>query len=189
METLDSTNLQQRRRLSPGERVTVRELSTELRSKWIERVFAKLLSIYGDGFASNWAHTNIDEVKATWADALGGFDADAIGNALKDCYDEEYCPKLPKFVALCRKHVIRPIALQDVTPIPAPQAAALIAEAHKRAGISPRPGKYDFKLWAKKLRTDYQDAIFLQPIQIRMASEALGEIWDNGLCKLKGVAA
>lgn len=43
--------------------------------------------------------------------------------------------------------------------------------------------------WAKKLRTNYQDGIVLQPTQIRMASEALREIWENGECKQKAEAA
>lgn len=82
---------------------TIRDLSTAQRSEWIERIFARLAAIYGKEFAYKWGEVNVDEVKATWADALAGFDGEAIKGALTACEDVAKCPNLPEFKAMCRQ--------------------------------------------------------------------------------------
>ena len=41
----------------------------------------------------------------------------------------------------------------------------------------------DPKAWAKRLRGMYLRRQTLLPCQIRLASEALGEVWDGGQCR------
>jgi len=96
-----------------------------------------------------------------------------IGAALKACYDEPHAPKLPDFLALCRRFAKRSFQHQDVSAIPTAQAAAIIAEAQKRAGIK-KEEKYDYKLWAKKLIARHEAGGNLSPGQIQMAQAALG---------------
>lgn len=179
MQTV-STHLQQPQPHSPGA-LELRTLSRDTQSKWIERIFQKLLSIYGDRFSANWAHADIADVKETWADALGGFDAETIGRAIKACYDEQHPPKLPDFVALCRKYAKRSYVHDDSQSVSNEQAKAILSEANKRSGY--QKGAYDYRGWAKKLRERYLKGERLLPIQISMASEALNETWADGQCK------
>ena len=85
--------------------ITVRQLSTEQQNAWIERVFAKLTAIYGDAFTRNWIESDFDDVKRTWSDILGGFSADDIGAALKQCYAMPKPPNAPEFASMCRTHM------------------------------------------------------------------------------------
>jgi hypothetical protein len=83
----------------------VLELSTEQRFAWIEKIFTRLLAIYGDRFAMMWAPSDKDEMKEVWGDALRTFNANEIQSALHACMEREYPPNLPQFVALCRASV------------------------------------------------------------------------------------
>ena len=160
---------------------------------WVDRIFARFSAMYGNKFADMWKDTNLAEVKLMWAGKLGGFidKPDAIKQAL-DSFDERpWPPTLPEFIVACRDCARRmpgqALALPE--PISTQAAVAIVAEAHKRAGISPKRSGYDFKLWAKKLRAEYQAGVCLTHTQIQMASDALGEAWDNGLCEpIKGAA-
>lgn len=99
-------------------------------------------------------------MKSVWADALGGFDSEAISAALKACYEEPHCPNLPNFISMCRRYALRTSKQSDIDePIPKDQAAKIIAEAHKRSGIKPST-KYDYKAWAKNIIRDYEDGTY-----------------------------
>lgn len=80
----------------------MRELSREQQFRWIEKLFSRLLAIYGDKFAAMWAQADKNEMKMVWADALGGFSADEISSALTKCYEAEWPPNLAQFVGYCR---------------------------------------------------------------------------------------
>ena len=88
-----------------GTEVTVRQLSTEQRNAWIDRVFQKLTLIYGDTFTRNWNGIDAESVRETWADILAGFAAEDIGAAIKSCYSNPKPPNAPEFAALCRQHM------------------------------------------------------------------------------------
>ena len=82
--------------------MTIRELSTDMQHKWVERLFARLLAIYGERFAAMWASTDKAEMKAVWANALGGFSSVELTSALDRCLGEKFAPNLPEFVSYCR---------------------------------------------------------------------------------------
>lgn len=42
--------------------------------------------------------------------------------------------------------------------------------------------------WARILKSEYLDGVILNPMQISMASEAMGETWEKGQCKPKAAA-
>lgn len=75
--------------------------------RWIERLFARFLALYGERFSRMWANADLAEVKATWADRLGGFQGESLAHALKACDERPYPPTLPEFLGLCRDHARR----------------------------------------------------------------------------------
>lgn len=83
----------------------IRELSTEQRKDWIERIFTRLSGIYGSEFTYKWADVDNDALKAEWADALGGFHADDIAAALQSCRAQPKAPNLPEFASMCRQNM------------------------------------------------------------------------------------
>lgn len=69
---------------------------------WIDRIFARLNSMYGSRFADMWAGTNMAEWKSTWADGLQGYSVDEIKRGLAECMKSDWPPTLPQFLKLCR---------------------------------------------------------------------------------------
>lgn len=113
----------------PAAAPTIRELSTEARGRWIERLFSRFLAMYGQQFAAMWASCDLAEVKALWADRLGGFTADHIGAALRACEDRRYPPNLPEFVGLCRDQARRDG--DGIRKLPAPRIDEATAAQRK----------------------------------------------------------
>ena len=115
-------------------------MDTQLR--WIERLFARLLAIYGDRFSAMWAHTDKEEMKQVWAEALGGFTADQIADALKICLDEPHAPNLPMFLAYCRrKAVMQTRQIEYKSEISNKVAIERLAEIKKRFDFNKGKGK------------------------------------------------
>ena len=172
----------------PAQTVTLRQLSTDLQQGWIERLFSRLAALYGASFGRQWQGTEIADVKAVWAEKLGGFTAQHIGAALKSCDDRPYPPNLPEFIELCRQHARG--ANQQRMPASGPQLSAdEIAERTRQLeAAAVKSKKYDYKRWCNELRERYLAGECLLPIQIQMVSEALGESWENRQCKQKVAA-
>jgi len=61
-----------------------------------------------------------------------------------------------------------------------PERRAKLRVYIARLKQTPKPDSLD---WAWLIKTDYIDGVWLAPIQIAMAAEALGEIWENRECK------
>jgi hypothetical protein len=159
----------------------IRGLSTDTQYKLIERLFLKLQSYYGTRFNNLWHGIPADEVKKSWMEALSGFTSEEVGKALDICLGEKYPPNLPEFVSMCRSRTdARPALANAEAAMPPEKAAAIIAEVNKRMPDKHKPEKHDPKLFAKKLRDRYTSGEKLLPIQISMASEALGEKWAEG---------
>lgn len=114
--------------------VTVRSLSKDHQRAWIERIFAKLTSIYGDDFTRNWRGIDPEEIKAEWADTLGGFHAADIASALQACRSQPKAPNLPEFASLCRQNMNtrNTVTLAPLTPEER-AAAAKVAETVAKA--------------------------------------------------------
>lgn len=115
--------------------MTIRELSTQQRSDWIERIFARLNSIYGKDFAYKWEDANVEEMREAWSDTLAGFNGEAIKSALKACGSLPKCPNLPEFAAMCRASMQTRAEFPDVEPVEPvkrSKAAAMIADFAKK---------------------------------------------------------
>jgi len=82
---------------------------------WIDALFTKFETMYGQQFIDKWKNCDIDQVKQTWAEELGGMSGDRIKKALSDCNEVcKYPPNLPEFYQLCRAVMIysKPIEQQ-----------------------------------------------------------------------------
>lgn len=107
----------------------MRELSKEKQGVWVERLFSRLASFYGSAFGRQWDGTNLAEVKLAWAEKLGGFTADQIGDALVAIETKPYPPNLPEFLAACREAAKR--IGNPVQALPAPDIPPDVIE-HRR---------------------------------------------------------
>lgn len=143
MEAAEQTGSVQPLPNSQGQTVTLRQLSTELQQGWIERLFSRLAALYGAAFGRQWEGTNLSDVKAVWAEKLGGFTAQNIAAALQSCDERPYPPNLPEFIELCRNHARRQ-GLQSLS-LPAPQLTAeelaerakILADLHEKLTRAP----------------------------------------------------
>jgi hypothetical protein len=76
---------------------------------WIDALFLRFSSYYGEQFISKWKHTDIEQTKNDWAEALWKYDREILKVALEYCREEsKYPPSLPEFVQMCKN--ARPIA-------------------------------------------------------------------------------
>lgn len=76
--------------------------STVLPSAWIDRIFERLLAMYGRKFADMWGCVETGSLKATWAEALADLKPEEISRGLSACLTREWPPTLPEFRGLCR---------------------------------------------------------------------------------------
>jgi hypothetical protein len=81
-----------------------------LPATWIERIFERLIGIYGNQFRSkfqaieNGIDVGMENAKAVWADELAGFhnNPEAIAYALKNL-PGDFPPNALEFAAICRR--------------------------------------------------------------------------------------
>lgn len=183
MEAAEQTGSVQPSPNSQAQTVTLRQLSTELQNGWIERLFSRLAALYGAAFGRQWEGTNLADVKALWADKLGGFTAAQIGSALTACDERPYPPNAAEFLMLCRDIAKRERDSRlAALPIPEITPEAIAARHRQLESIAAKPPAYDYKLWAKTLRSEYLAGVHLLPVQVAMASEALNEDWEKREC-------
>ena len=153
--------------------------STRLPDSWVESLLARMLATYGQKFRSQWADVPPETLRETWAAALGRFDGERIKWALEQMIATcPWPPTLPEFVALCRQ---APREEPAKLPAPSPseqQRAERVEQLATEVFVAREPGKH----WARRLRAEWLAGRSLMPIQIELASSALGERWhsDNG---------
>jgi len=118
-------------------------------------------------------------VKEVWAEKLGGFTAVEIGEALKSCEEKEYPPNLPEFIGMCRTAARRRPSIEE--PISATKQDIRRIESAVEC-ITSTSSQYDYRRWCKELKRRYLAGEVLLPIQVQLASEAMGETWTAGEC-------
>lgn len=71
----------------------------------VDWLFAKLLTMFGRGWADLWHDIPIATVKADWRHALSCYDADTIRLAYESMHRDarQFPPNLSEFSALCRQ--------------------------------------------------------------------------------------
>lgn len=134
-----------------------------LPSAAVDRVFERMLAIFGvQRMAVAWGDVPADERRAVWSEALGRFDLQAIGGAVRELAvgGTGWPPTLPEFVAMVQAQSAPvPAAHRRALPVPSRTAAdlaagreqmdrikAMLAGTLKRprsAGVSREPGSDD----------------------------------------------
>lgn len=154
-----------------------------LPDRWIDKIFSRMEAFYGSTFIDKWRNTDVLEVKAVWANELANFsdNPECFSKALKELMDEHktFPPSLPEFVELCRRNYVQPSATLLLPP-PSPLSRDEAAKRANEIGVIVSRYPADGLGWAKMLRNKYLAGEKLLPIQISLASEALGEVWSMG---------
>lgn len=154
-----------------------------LPAEWVERIFSHMACNYGAKFADLWAGQDIETVKRYWGLKLGGFAGHplSIKAALEALDERPFPPTLPEFIALCRISARREgagPALPPPAPLSRDDASARVQEISAKVGKSDPHAAGPW--WAHALRKKYLSGERLLPVQINLASEALGEVWSMG---------
>lgn len=152
----------------------------KLPDAWVESLLARMLSIYGHRFQSQWADVPPASMLETWAATLGRFTGEQIRWALEQMVTScPWPPTLPEFVALCRQ-APRP---EPVNVLPAPDAVRdSIHRVQQVAETAPkRTEAFEYAApstdWAFKLRERFLAGESLYLAQIQAGSKVCGENW------------
>lgn len=162
--------------------------SASLPDAYVQRIFEHMSCCYGSKFLDMWQGQDPAQLRAYWGRKLAGF-ADrpqSIKAALDALEDRPFPPTLPEFIALCRISSRRdgPAALPPPDPLSREDAARRLGEVSARAGVKADPHRAS-PWWAEKLRDKYLAGERLLPVQISLASEALGEVWNMGKIEIR----
>jgi len=136
---------------------------------WVDRIFDRLIVVYGQAFLRRWDGLDLADVKANWAYELRGFATwpDGIRHALENLPPDGAPPTVLQFRALCLR---KPPAPPPALPLP-PADPQRVAEL---IGAMPRPAERDPKAWAWGLkRRDEANPRSVSPLQRAMYQEAL----------------
>jgi len=69
---------------------------------WIEKLFERMISLYGHKFLDMWRDVDLQAVKGIWAQELGKLSRDEIAQGANALLAQEWPPTLPQFIKLCR---------------------------------------------------------------------------------------
>lgn len=144
----------------------------------IDRLFSRFLSIYGaQKVATAWGNVSTEDRNVVWAEALGRFPLQAIGDAVRDLAEHGtgWPPTLPEFVQMVRDQLPRP-EHKPALPPPARTTEDIAAGSRHVQELvrSVTTEKKDTSAWAYRIleRADRGDQV-LAPISIQFALEAI----------------
>lgn len=83
-------------------------LSTSINAipdSWVEKLFERMVGLYGNKFLDMWGKTDLLQVKAIWAQELGKLTREEIAKGANALIKQEWCPTLPQFIKLCRTDI------------------------------------------------------------------------------------
>lgn len=126
-----------------------------LPAHWVDQLFRKLSIRYGRQFMARWDGIDEADVKADWAEVLGGFTAcpDCIAYGLENL-PADRPPTATQFRDLCRAKPESGQALQLPAPKPDPQRLA--AAMATLADIKAKAAAHNPKAWAHSLHAQIQ---------------------------------
>ena len=148
-----------------------------LSSEAIEKLFRRLLAVYGRAWTAQWDGVPVEDIKAGWAHELGAFqhNLQAIAWALENL--PERVPNAIQFRNLCRQ------APPPPTPrLPEPEASPeKVKEAIEklrdlRNEIASKQGS---RHWAQRIMTRYMGGERIRPEVLRSAKKALSAEPDS----------
>lgn len=154
----------------------------------MSRIFAEMQGNYGSRFLDMWrtgqaladgTDSGLRNARDLWGRKLAGFadHPERIKRALESL--PQHPPTLPEFIAICRQQ-----HADMAATLPAPKMAAEQVAPKVAAAVRAVSRRHDGdREWAKRLRAQYLARNRLLPVQISMASAALGEVWADGSCR------
>ncbi|MEX3690635.1 hypothetical protein AB3X91_16070 [Paraburkholderia sp. BR14263] len=174
-------------------------MSREIPDQWIEKLFAKMETIYGGAaFRAMWGGVDADEMKATWKQGLSAASLtdDGLRRGVSALFHTKRTPNLPEFITLCapqppmyRQHSL---ALTDESKRTSPEQAceqlARIREIAEKVLRDAGPVPLDGRgiRWAYRLLSRATNGGHIAPHQITFAKEAIANwklahgVHDNG---------
>lgn len=69
---------------------------------YLDRLFERLLAMYGEKFVRQWSMVPVETMKRTWAEELADLTTEELKRGLNACRTREWPPTLPEFRNLCR---------------------------------------------------------------------------------------
>lgn len=142
-----------------------------LPAHWVDQLFRKLSIRYGRQFMARWDGIDEADVKADWAEVLGGFTArpDCIAYGLENL-PADRPPTATQFRDLCRS---KPEANQaPQLPAPKPDPQRLAAALAPLEGIKAKAAVQNQKEWAHSLHAQIQAGRKASPTVRAMAEAA-----------------
>ncbi|WP_322092792.1 hypothetical protein [Paraburkholderia bannensis] len=155
-------------------------MSRAIPEAWIEKLFARMASIWGSRFADMWRDTDLDEVKSVWRASLSDVTDDGLRRGVSKLIHHLHPPDLPAFRRLCEAEPAmyqqNTLALTDERRTPPEQAREQLAQIRDLAkGLlrehgAPAGGGIR---WAYRLLQRAADGERITPHQIAFAKEAI----------------
>jgi hypothetical protein len=85
--------------------MTLSTLTNAIPDSWVEKLFERMVGLYGNKFLDMWGKTDLLQVKAIWAQELGKLTREEIAKGANALIKQEWCPTLPQFIKLCRTDI------------------------------------------------------------------------------------
>lgn len=76
--------------------------SDRIPDSWVERLFTRLATMYGNKFLDMWKGINLQAVKTAWGEDLAGYSGDELKRGIDWCKSQTWPPTLPEFMTACR---------------------------------------------------------------------------------------
>lgn len=138
---------------------------------WVDRIFDKLLLVYGRDFTGRWEGSPLSSVKTDWAHELSGFEhhPECIKHALQSLPASKP-PTVYEFRNLC---VSAPRAAKFELPAPPADPVFVAAIAQKLRVVAEKPA-HGMKEWAYRLQARDKAGESINANQRRCYRAALG---------------
>lgn len=83
-------------------------LSTSIKPvplSWVESLFNRMSGMYGKKFADMWQGSDIDTVKALWAEEMGKLSGEELKRGYGALMTRDWPPSLPEYVKMCKPSI------------------------------------------------------------------------------------
>lgn len=123
--------------------------STSLPQSWVDRLFQRLHTVYGNKFAEMWKGQLVEDVKATWGSELSRLTGAELKTGLERLRTNHpsWPPTLFEFSALCRSNAAQEV--HKALPWPAPDKSEI--DPRITALKTTLTGNRNARAWAGKI--------------------------------------
>lgn len=147
--------------------------------RWVEDLFERLRAILGPRMADVLG-TDVERVKAEWAEALASFSADEVKRGLAATRTRKFAPNLPEFLHLCRPSLDPEVAwIEAERGMSAHHSGVLVAWSHPAVYwaardfvLELRSGSFAHhrKRWEQAMARQWADGVWCAPPDPRQRS-------------------